>query len=796
MQDIDESYDVVVCGGGLAGFSAALAAARHGMRVCLLQGRPVLGGNSSSEIRVTPHGAAAFHAYAREAGIVSEMLVEERATNHERIEENGWTNSVWDLVLYDAAVRTDNLTLRLNTSVYRVERSNDRTIAAVSARVDGAETDLHVRGRMFIDCTGDGTVAALAGATSRTGVEAASEFGEPHAPRDSSPEVMGSSLHFKTVDVGRPVEFHAPDWAVRYDDPDFFYCGGRVPPTLRSGYWWIEIGPPWDTIHDNERIRHELTRHVLGIWDYLKNRDPHFAGEVRNLALDWVGQVPGKRESRRVNGLHLVTENELIDRTAFPDEVAYGGWYVDLHTLGGLLAETSEPLNARDLDPTSEYGAKTNVGPFGIPLRAMVSRDLDNLLVAGRNIGATHAAMGSMRVMSTCAVIGQAAGTTAACAIDRDRSPAEVATGPAVRDVQQTLLRDGCFLPNTRNTDPHDLARLASVTASSEDVVRAAGIGSSDQLTGMDHWRGHPVYPFRGKLDRRVAQWIALDDRRRIDALDLCLSNHSDDTVEVEARIHAVDHIWDYDTEPGAPLAKATLSVPPGGPDWVRWPVSLDVVGVLPEGADYVRVDLSPSPCVEWHVADAVQPGNVAAYEASAGRYRRFGGGATMSFRVSPAQHSYAARQVLTGVTRPHRQTNLWRSAPSDPLPQWLELEWDDPVRIAQVQLTFAGHVLREYHAYPPFYRDPQCARDYVLSVWADGAWTPLAWVEGNYTTRVLHEFDTPITTTRLRLTVTATNGDPSVGLYEIRCYETRPCTVPSFAPPTETAATGVAPTG
>ena len=97
MRTIEETYDVVVCGGGLAGVSAAIAAARHGARTCLLQDRPVLGGNSSSEIRVTPHGAAAFHAYARESGIVSEALTAERTRNHEPILETGWTNSVWDL---------------------------------------------------------------------------------------------------------------------------------------------------------------------------------------------------------------------------------------------------------------------------------------------------------------------------------------------------------------------------------------------------------------------------------------------------------------------------------------------------------------------------------------------------------------------------------------------------------------------------------------------------------------------------------------------------------------------------
>ncbi len=764
----------------MAGFSAALAAARHGAGVCLIQNRPVLGGNSSSEIRVTPHGAAAFHGYARESGILAEALIEERAVNHEPIVENGWTNSVWDMVLYDMAVRTENLTLHLNTSVTDVEKDDGRQIAAVTARVENAETELRIEGDFFIDCTGDGTVAHLAGAEWRSGTESRDAYDEPHAPSEAGPGVMGSSLHFKTVDVGKPAPFHAPEWAVHYDDPDFFYKGGRVPKRLSSGYWWIEIGPPWDTLHDNEQIRHELTRHTLGIWDYLKNRDPNLREQATNLALDWIGQVPGKRENRRVMGELLLTENDLLDRTVFDDEVAFGGWYVDMHTLGGLLAETSEPLNARGLDPTSNYGAGTNVGPFGLPLRIMISQDVENLLLAGRNVSATHAAMSSIRVMSTCAVLGQAAGTAASTALRRGVPVARVAD-EYVGEVQQTLLRDGCFLPNQHNTDPEDLARKAVATVSSQDLLRGVGPNSANWLGELGQWHDHPVYPFTGRLERRVAQWISLGPARRVDTLQLCLSNEDDVPQQVDAELHAVSDLWEYRTDPGTPpLAETTLTVPPGGPHWVTWPIDL-TVDQLPAEGGYIRVDAAANPRVEWHEAGALQPGNIAAYEAMPGRYRRFAGGSTLSFRIEPAQDAYAPANVLSGVTRPHRRTNLWRSDPVEPLPQWLELAWEQPRTVQHVQLTFAGHLLREYHAYPPFYRDPQCVRDYALEAWVDGEWHEVARVEGNYTTRVVHDFDTPVTTDRLRLVVYATNGDPSAGVYEVRCYETPRCARPSF---------------
>ena len=161
-KQVTEQYDVVICGGGLAGLCAAVAAARMGAKTCLVQDRPVLGGNSSSEVRVTPHGAAAFHGYARETGILSELLIEERAANHEEIFENGWTNSVWDMTQYDLVQRTENLTLHLNTAIGGVAVTG-RELRAVHCRVANAEVDLTLGAKVFIDCTGHGLVAAEAG---------------------------------------------------------------------------------------------------------------------------------------------------------------------------------------------------------------------------------------------------------------------------------------------------------------------------------------------------------------------------------------------------------------------------------------------------------------------------------------------------------------------------------------------------------------------------------------------------------------------------------------------------------
>lgn len=777
MRTDSEHFDVVVAGGGMAGVSAAIASARHGARTVLIQDRPVLGGNSSSEVRVTPHGAAAFHGYARETGVISEALIQDRVVNHARIWEDGWTNSVWDMVLYDMATRTENLTLQLNTGVEDATVVDGR-ITRITARTWGAELIHDISADVFIDCTGDGTLGELAGNPGRQGMEAGSEFGEVYAPDEATSDTMGSTLCFKTVDTGAPTEFHAPDWAVRYDDERFFLKGGRKVPHLECGYWWIELGAPWDTLYDNETLRHELTRHVLGIWDYLKNRDPYWSPRAATLALDWVGQIPGKRESRRLEGRHILREQDLVENPAYEDEVAFGGWYMDLHTIGGLLKDVAEPTTANQwTNPHAASMGSKYVGPFSIPLSSLTSRALSNLFFAGRDMSATHAALSATRVIGTCASMGQAVGVAAA--LNHAAPNVADAAMANVADVQQTLLRDGAFLVHVGNADPSDLARSATITASSSDLVRGVGPSSQSHLGGVEYWRDYPLFPATGRLERRTAQWIIRGAGQPLDTIGLALSNHGDAPVTLTARLYPVTDIWDYQSNPGEPLATTELTVPVGGPTWVDWDVALPAAAA--EGSSYIRIDLEASPDVEWHISPAVLPGQIATYEDRPGHYRRFGSGQTLSFRVSPAQRGYEPGEVISGVARPHRSTNEWRSDPAEPLPAWIQLDWDTPRTVRQVQVTFPGHLLREYHAYPPFFRDPQTLREYEIQAAQADGWHTLARVQDNTSTRVVHTFDSPVTTDRLRLVALKTNGDPSAGVYEIRAYEHPVCTMPSY---------------
>jgi hypothetical protein len=797
MRSVTEKYDLVVCGGGLAGVCGALAAARQGLRTCLVHNRPSLGGNSSSEVGVTPHGAAAFHAYARETGIISELLIEERAANHAEIYENGWTNSVWDLVLYDAVTAEPNLTLHLNTDVNRVlmhgrdafaeedleklsseevgyfsraslHHGGKGRIRAVVASVQNAETELTLEAKLFCDCTGDALVAHRAGCEWRMGSEGRGELDEPHAPARASRDTMGSSIHILARNVGRPAPYQAPAWAMRYEDAGYFYDQGRIPKDERGGFWWIEIGVPYHTIHDNETIRHELTRHALGVWDWMKNRDPIMKGRCENYALDWIGQVPGKRESRRVMGEYFVTEHDIQRKTIFPDEVGFGGWFVDLHTPGGLLAKTSEPASAEgNYDTFGEYAVKSYCGPYGFPLRALIARDVENLFLAGRCISASHAALGTLRVMATTALMGQAIGTAAAVAIKLNLAPAATASGEAVNRVQQRLLSDGCFLPNAENESVDDVARMARVSASSSGRLTGAGPETCGAHAGLAIWKDQPQYNIE-RLEKRKGQMFAVG-HEGLSSVSAFLRNRSAATQRIEARLYAVTDIWDYRTEPGEPLAKTVLEVPASFEGWANW--KLDGLPSLPSAGSYLRLDLLENANLDWRIAGCVVPGCVGVYEIGHGRMRRFGNGQTLSFQLDPPQSAYRAASVITGVTRPHRNVNLWRSDPMLPLPQSLLLEWDTPRVIREIHLTFPGHLLREYHAYASFYRDPQCPADYDVSARVDGTWQEVARVTGNHQRRRVHSVSSTAATDAIRVTIHATNGDPSAAIYEVRCY-------------------------
>jgi FAD dependent oxidoreductase len=508
--------DLLVAGGGMAGICAAIAAARRGIKVVLVQDRSVLGGNASSEIRMHIVGADNHGGRKgwRESGIIEELRLEDAVRNPQRC------YPFWDIILYEKVIAEPNITLLLDTDVVGVDVDREGSSEAQhpqrtqrmyefngspgrikSARAirDITEDEFEIRATYFADCTGDGRLGFEAGADFRIGRESKSMHGESLAQDADDTHTLGSSILLTTRRVDHPVPFIAPPWVRKFDAEKLKV--GRPINSWEYGFWWIEWGGQIDSLKDHATtIRHELYAISLGVWDYVKNSG-NFP-ESANWTLDWIGAVPGKRESRRFLGPHILTQQDVQQRTKFPDEVAYGGWPIDLHPFKGIDAVDEPPFTPTHLDL-----------PYAVPLRCYFSRNIENLFFAGRNISATHVGFATTRVMATCAIGGEAVGVAAAMCRREGITPSQlVRNETTLRAFQQDLLSGGATLLNV--SPDLGLVATAKLSASSsaanfpvENLRDGWGRDEVDPNTGEmvrpHSWRSGPV-------SAASPQWVEL----------------------------------------------------------------------------------------------------------------------------------------------------------------------------------------------------------------------------------------------------------------------------------------------
>ncbi len=463
MKTLSHKADFCVVGGGLAGMCAAITAARHGLKTVLMQDRPVLGGNASSEVRMWVCGAHGKNNL--ETGLIEEIHLE-------NLYRNNYPNySIWDSILYEKVRFEPNLTLLLNCSCNQAAMQG-RRIASVTGWQTTAETWHTVEAANFADCSGDSILAPLTGAEFRIGREASSEFNEDIEPPAADRKTMGMSCLIQARQTDGPKPFIAPAWANKYPtDADLPNRHHRIEGW--QNFWWLELGGEFDSIHDTEMLRDELLKLAFGVWDHIKNRGDHNA---ENWVLEWVGFLPGKRESRRYVGDHILTQNDVRAEGRFDDIVAYGGWSMDDHHPAGIRHPGA---------PTIFHPAPS---PYGIPYRCLYSRNIENLFFAGRNISVTHAAMSSTRVMATCALLGQAVGSAAYVAHARGVTPRGVYEKELPR-LQQTLMDDDAYLP----------WKTRAVAALSQNARLTASRGEAQPLrNGIDRPVGDALNAWQG----------------------------------------------------------------------------------------------------------------------------------------------------------------------------------------------------------------------------------------------------------------------------------------------------------
>ena len=422
--------DLCVVGGGLAGMCAAIAAARAGIRVVLMQERPVLGGNASSEIRMWVCGA--HGSGNRETGILEEIMLENLRRNPTK------NIYIWQMVLNEFVEREKNITLLLNcpcndAEVEKGEFADGRTvrIKSITGYQMTTQTFIDVESVLYADCSGDSILAPLTGAEFRIGRECADEFGEQTAVTVPDRMTMGNSCLIQGRETDHPVPFVTPPDAIIFDEE---IIARRKPNMQKNGenFWYLELGGNRDTIGDAEEINSELVPLAKGMWNYVKNSGNY---DVENWELEFMGFLAGKRESRRMVGEYIINQQDISGDRIFPDTVAFGGWGLDDHFPAGFYHVGRANVDVK------------TPAPYCIPYRALYSKNVENLYFAGRNISMTHMAMSSIRVMATCALLGEAVGTAAAVAVRHGVTPHGVYC-EHLSELQDILLANDCFLPH------------------------------------------------------------------------------------------------------------------------------------------------------------------------------------------------------------------------------------------------------------------------------------------------------------------------------------------------------------
>ncbi|GLU55939.1 pyridine nucleotide-disulfide oxidoreductase [Dyadobacter frigoris] len=383
-------FDMVIVGGGVAGTCAAVSASRMGLRVALIQDRPVLGGNNSSEIRVHLMGDVDKNYYPKLGRIVREMDNGDPGNGNPDAKEYG------DARKTSIVKAEKNISLFLNTYVYKVEKQND-IITAVVGRDIITNKETRFEGSFFADCTGDGTIGYLAGAEFRMGRESKAETGESLAADKADNFTLGTSNLWASLPRDTVTTFPETPWALQFSDEY------HIDNTKADWEWETGFGN-FNTITDAEKIRDHNLRAIYGNWSYLKN---HKSQKYAKQELAWVAYIGGKRESRRIIGDHILNQMDIQEGKQYPDGSVTATWTIDLHFPD---AKNSKYFEGQEFFAGTKH---IKVAPYTIPYRCLYSKNIQNLFVAGRNISTTHVAFGSTRVMRTCGMMGEVVGFAA-----------------------------------------------------------------------------------------------------------------------------------------------------------------------------------------------------------------------------------------------------------------------------------------------------------------------------------------------------------------------------------------------
>lgn len=741
LPDIKYQADYVVVGGGIAGVCSAITAARTGLKVILIQDRPVLGGNASSEVRLWILGATSHmgnnNRWAREGGVHEEILVENMYRNKEG-------NPVFfDALLIDKVWAEPNITLLLNTAVYQVEMYKHNQIGKVLAFCSQNSTFYEISAPYFCDASGDGILGFLSGARFRFGAEKSEEFGERFMMPDDFGEQLGHSMYFYSKDAGIPVKYVPPSFALkdipknipRYKDIQRDSSGCRL--------WWLEWGGDLDRVFESEKIKDELWKVVYGVWDYIKNSGTF--EDVDNLTLEWVSTVPGKRESRRFTGDYTLIQQDIINQTHFDDAIAYGGWSIDLHPSNGVFSSYPGCI---------QYHSK---GVYTIPYRCIYSENITNLFFAGRLISVSHVAFGSTRVISTGTLCGQAAALAARICIKNNITPGEVYYNNYIGELQKDLIQTGQYIPHV-------------ISKQDSDLVSNARIVPSSTFESLE-------FPHDGtwlKLEKESGMLLPFT-RGKVPAFTFLFK--ADESTNIDIRFCISQRLGNY--TPDSCLALKKYQLPFGVSEvTIDFDLSLkeDRYGfILIEKNDKVSVAQSDvrvtGILAVFNRRTQKQNDMLGVEEISFYPPERRPGGKNFVLKTGSALKTFDAEQLKTFVFRPDGiKTNAWVAALTEKNPS-LKIEWEERQSIGSVVLWFDtdfDHAMESCLMGHPENTMPFCVQEYKI---LDDRGQVVYETAENHHSRPEIKFEEPVQTSTLTVQLYRKHENVPVSLFGIQAF-------------------------
>lgn len=735
-------YDVIVVGGGPGGVPAAIASARAGSKTLLIQDRPMLGGNGSDEVGITFDGASVAHINARETGIAEEIR---RLRDRETTLVGDWTRAMETLVAAEK-----NLTVVYNKHVCAAEMENDSVINSVVALDMVQLTKTRYTAPIYIDCTGDGWLGYHAGALYRFGRESKAQHDESLALQEADTVTMsgciksGNRSFFEKMDA--PVSYEPPAWLEKLPANDA-ELARMIPGNGCSLMWWLEAPNDLDDMWDGEQARDTLLTLVLAYYNHIKNNWSD-KEKTANMQLRFVNVFDGRRESRRLVGDYILTQHDCESGRTFEDVISYSGWAIDVH----------HPMGVRSGKDGAMYCVK-HVPQMKIPYRCLYSKNIDNLLFAGRNISTTHIAMGTIRVQNTVATLGQAAGTAAALCIKHGVNPRAIYTDH-LRELQQTLLKNDQYIPGIRNELADDPCLTATVTATSVSTTE--------------------VYsPLKGKdgalcpLDKKLGAVITLNRKEGKDgSLWLKLHNATDTPKIVTLHAQTEGQCVSDLVSPG-PEVTAQAEVPPAGEQWVYFPLPLELEDNEFMDKEILRIWLDPAEGVSWRkVTDLSFHWKAGYWSDEDGRWVLRGDTSYRFARQKPVEvpANCAPENVINGYGRIlDAERYEWVSDPAQKLPQSIELTFQKAANIDTVSVVFDTDLSNPGTCWVIRYPEvPVCVKDYTVEVFDGKTWHKVADEKGNFMRKRNHSFPA-MAVEKIRVTALETWGDPSARIMEIR---------------------------